>query len=55
MYTEYNYLYTSITESLIIVCVTNDIITHLSIRIIVSIPKYNYSYNYTYHIIGMIV
>ena len=37
MYTEYNYLYTSITEGLIIVCVTNDIITHISVQIIVSI------------------
>ena len=44
MYTEYNYLYTSITESLIIVCVTNDIITH----IFVSIHRYMYKYNSTY-------
>ena len=29
MYTEYNYLYASITESLIIVCVTNDIIVSI--------------------------
>ena len=35
MYTEYNYLYTSITENLIIVCVTNDIITQISTHIFV--------------------
>ena len=28
-------------------------ITHISIRIIVSIPKYKYSYNYSYHVISM--
>ena len=31
------------------------IFTHTSIRIIVSMPEYKYSDNYTYHIIGMIV
>ena len=35
MYTKYNYMYTSITESLIIVCVTNDIITQISTQIFV--------------------
>ena len=35
MYTEYNYMYTSITESLIIVGVTNDIITQISTHIFV--------------------
>ena len=35
------------------VCIQKN--THISIRIIVSIPKYKYSYTYTYHIIGMIV
>ena len=40
MYTEYNYLYTNITESLIIVCVTNDIITHIRIKIFLYLYEY---------------